>query len=426
MMNLLLAVLLPFLITTSGDQTASNIEVVEIFRAETTEELEAALADGYPMPWLAEILNDESIPEEDRYWLDCRVRAEIAQDLHLFFNEDGNPVHYEADRIRSGENYWRECFIVNLPGVDEQVADPPEGHWAGIGLLVDRYGNEIGEIAISNSGSRLSRDGSVGVTQSGIQGRLGDPGLMNLCFFYPDGSFSEFPIHHYTINETISQSGELVVVSCRDRSRNEEKVHKLYVFDGNANLLFEKTLSHRPSNSSSAIAISSDNRYIAVSTLDLQAGSYPVILYNADTSEELHNWDLILGNILSFSPDSRYLCMAGGGGAGVLVDCESGEVVWSRFLEDADNVAEIEQVRSLYCTNSAEIIYWYATRIGPTAFWTMITEHGERVVIDIQTTGRPGISPNGHIYVSQNYLTWVASLPNSPLQFRVAILRDGE
>jgi len=85
MLNLILAVLIPFVIMTVEEQTASNIEVVEVFRAETPEELEVSLTDGYPMPWLEEILNNESIPEEDRYWLDCRVRAVIAQDLHLFF-----------------------------------------------------------------------------------------------------------------------------------------------------------------------------------------------------------------------------------------------------------------------------------------------------------------------------------------------------
>ena len=429
MLNLLLAVMLPFLITTSGDQTASNIEVVEIFRAETTEELEAALADGYPMPWLAEILNDESIPEEDRYWLDCRVRAEIAQDLHLFFNENGNPVHYEADRIRSGENYWRECFIVNLPGVDEQVADPPAGNWAGIGLLVDRYGNEIGEIVISNSGSRLARDGSVGITLSGIQSSAaGMPGLLNLCFFYPDESFSEFPIHHYIISRTVSESGELVAASCYDRSRNEEKVHKLYVFDGDANLLFEKTLDLRANNGSDVIAISPDDHYIAVSTLDFQAGSYPVILFDVETGKELYTWDLTLGNHLNFSPDSRYLCMAGMS-TGAIVDCETGDIVWSRYLEHVDDrspIADTEMVRDLYCTNGAKIVYWYAEKISPTAYWTMLTKRGDQTVIDIQTTGLPAISPNGMIYVSQNYLTWVASLPNNPLQFRVAILMGGE
>ena len=425
MMNLLLAVLLPFLITSAEEQTASNIKVVEIFHVETSEELEASLTDGYPMPWLAEILNDESIPEEDRYWLDCRVRAEIAQDLHLFFNEDGNPVHYEADRIRSGENYWRECFIVNLPGIDNQVADPPEGHWAGIGLLVDRYGNEIGEIAITNYDAKLARDGSVGVTISGIQSSAaGMPGLLNLCFFYPDRSFSEFPIHHYRVNKSVSQSGNLVVASCIDRGRNERKIHRLYVFDCDMNLLFEKILELRPNNGSSSIAISPDDEYIAVATLDLQSGSYPIMLFDAETCEELHNWDLTIGNSLNFSPDSRFLCIAGGG-AGAVVDCESGEVIWSRFLEDADYSPEIEQVRSLYCTNNAEIIYWCAKKISPTEYWTMMTERNDHTIIDIQATGSPAISPSGLIYVAQHYLT-VASTDNYDIPFCVAILKCGE
>ncbi len=425
MLNLILAVLVPFLITTAEEQTVSNIEVVEIFRAETAEELEASLTDGYPMPWLEEILNDESIPEEDRYWLDCRVRAEIAQDLNLFFNEEGDLVFYEADRIRSGEDYWRECFIVNPPGVDEQVADPPEGQTSGIGILVDHFGNEIGEIAISNSNSMLSRDGSVGVTQSGIQDmRSFGPGLMNLCFFYPDGSFIEFPIHHYRLNETVSQSGNLVVASCIDRGRNDQKIHKLYEFDSDMNLLFEKILELRPNNGSSSIAISPNDGYIALATLDLQVGSYPVILFDVETGEERHTWDLTIGNNLNFSPDSRFLCIAGGG-AGAVVDCESGEVVWSRFLDKADYDPEIEQVRNLYCTNNAEIIYWLATRISPTACWPMLSEHDNQIVIANQIYGRPAISPNGYIYVAQRYLT-VASSTVQETPFRVAILNGGE
>ena len=53
----------------------AEIEVAELFPGRTLEELEAALVDGYPMPWLAEVLADSTIPEDDRYWLDCRMRA---------------------------------------------------------------------------------------------------------------------------------------------------------------------------------------------------------------------------------------------------------------------------------------------------------------------------------------------------------------
>ena len=418
MMNLLLAVLLPFLITTVEEQAASNIEIVEIFRAETTEELETALIDGYPMPWLAEILNDESIPEEDRYWLDCRVRAVIAQDLHLFFSEDGDPVYYEADRIRSGENYWRECFIVNLPGVDEQVANPPEGHWAGIGLLVDRYGNEIGEIAITNYDAKLARDGSVGVTISGIQSSAaGMPGLLNLCFFYPDGSFREFPIHHNIISRTVSESGELVAASCYDRSRNEEKVHKLYVFDGNANLLFEKTLDLRANNGSNVIAISPDDHYVAVSILDLQAGSYPVILYDAETGEELHRWNVMIGNFLHFSSDSEYLCIADGY-AGFVVDCRTGNIIWSKDTGlPQDQLLDAEgTVRVLYCTNNAKIIYWLGGGL-----WTRLNVRNEDTQVTFDVNGHPGISPSGQLSIIQHLST-----SNNTLTMQVCTLRGGE
>lgn len=101
----MLVILIPFLRVTEEGQAAKNIEVIEIFRAETTEELEASITNGYPMPWLEEILNDESIHEEDRYWLDCRVRAIIAIDLHTFFDIEGNPITFEADWIMPGEHY---------------------------------------------------------------------------------------------------------------------------------------------------------------------------------------------------------------------------------------------------------------------------------------------------------------------------------
>ena len=408
------------------DSGSSGIEIVEVFRAETTEELEAALTDGYPMPWLEDILSDESIPEEDRYWLDCRVRAEIAQDLQLFFNEDGEPIHYEADRIRSGEDYWRECFIINLPGQDSQVSNPPEGQNAGVGILVDRYGNTIGEVAVSNAFSQLSRDGSVGVTQSGIQDmRSFGPGLMNLCFFYPDRSFIEFPIHHYRITETVSQSGRIVAASCYDRDSADGMNHRLYVFDNNANLIFEKILELRPSNSRRAIAISSDDEYLAVSTLDLPTGRYPVMLYDVKTGEVLHEWDLTLGNILSFSPDSRYLCIAGGGGAGIVVDCESGEVIWSRFLNEPERGSEIEQVRNLYCTNDVEIVYWLATEMSSTEFWPMLSDGNTNITVTDSIFGRPSISPNGYFYVAQRYLD-IATSAIQETPFTVIILQGGE
>ncbi|MBD3276797.1 MAG: hypothetical protein GF388_00705 [Candidatus Aegiribacteria sp.] len=405
------------------DENSGSIEVVEVFWAETPEELEASLTDGYPMPWLEEILNDESIPEEDRYWLDCRVRAVIAQDLHLFFNEEGNPIRFEAGYILPGEDYWRECFIINLPG-NELADNSPVGRWAGKGLVVDHFGNVIGEIAISNSDSKLSRDGTVGVTQSGIQSSNFGPGLMNLCFFYPDGSFREFPIHHYTFHETVSQSGELVVASCIDRSRSEEKIHKLYVFDGDANLLWERTLEYSPPSGLISPAISPDDRYIAVQMH--QHSNKAVILLDSYTGRELQNWNGISGSHLRFSPDGNYLCMVGSG-AGIIVNCETGEEIWSRNTELMNNIdARIQStcIIDLYCTNNAQIVYWSAKQAGNTLMWTQVQNRWSSRVYEMYTNV-PSFSPNGYIALGQMYRPEVVHSMNA-LPMQVYIVNGGE
>ncbi|MBD3277973.1 MAG: hypothetical protein GF388_06725, partial [Candidatus Aegiribacteria sp.] len=143
----------------------SSLEAVEVFWAETPEELEALLVDGYPMPWLEELLNDESIPEEDRYWLDCRMRAAIARDLHTFFDRDGNPVHIECDYMHPGEDYWREHFIVNPEGESIQYDSPdlPKDITDQPGYIVNLYGERVGELALSRSRVWLARDASVGL-----------------------------------------------------------------------------------------------------------------------------------------------------------------------------------------------------------------------------------------------------------------------
>jgi len=170
----------------------SSIEVNEVFRAETVEELEASLTDGYPMPWLAEILNDESIPEEDRYWLDCRVRAAIARDLHMFYDRDGNPVHIDADYMHPGEDYWREHLIVNPPGVEFMYDSPNQSSdlpymetTSQPGYILNLYGEKVGDIAITRDRVWLARDASVGITRTGHSS--GGSTLDHACFLYPDG-----------------------------------------------------------------------------------------------------------------------------------------------------------------------------------------------------------------------------------------------
>lgn len=382
----------------------TDVEVVEVFTAENAEELEAAFADGYPPPWLAEILEDETIPEEDRYWLDCRVRAAIACELHLFYDREGNPVRYDADRINFGEDYWRECFIVNIEGPDPEPDGPsPSGNWAGPGLLVNRYGEQIGEVAISRSDFCLSRDGSVGVTESGVQDRHFGPGRMNICFFWPDGTFEEFPIHHYDINVTASQSGELMAATSDYRWRGEDQPSMLYVFNRCANLLYEKELEYPTPNQSPSI--SPDDRYIAVATWQRQTEHWPVILYNAGTGEDLHQWDYTMGTSLEFSPDSRYLCV-GGMSAGYIADCETGDLVWSRNLEhvsDRSEIIEEEMVRSVFCTNGMQEVYWIAKKHNPRATWPMLQRPGNTDAASLDASFHFGLSPNGLFWASRPY-----------------------
>jgi len=172
----------------------SSTEVIEVFRAETPEELEASLTDGYPMSWLAEILNDESIPEEDRYWLDCRVRAILAQQLHLFYDEEGNRIDISADFIVPGEDYWRENFIVNPPTEDRtwDTPDMPSNMYGEPGTIVNRFGEEIGDITLASRSVRLSRSGQQGIIASGGNDIIDHPGRESFaCILSSDNRFNE-------------------------------------------------------------------------------------------------------------------------------------------------------------------------------------------------------------------------------------------
>lgn len=328
MLNLILAVLLPFLITTAGEQTTSDIEIVEIFRAETAEELEAALTDGYPMPWLEEILNNESIPEEDRYWLDCRVRAVIARDLSLFYNRDGNPVHIEADYMHPGEDYWREHFIVNLPGESYSYDSPdmPTGITDQPGYIVNLYGEKVGDIALSRCRIWLARDASVGI---GICDFNSDRTTANsACFLYPDGSFIEREIDPTFVQYALSDNGSIAVYYSASKHSPDSQERMLYAFNSNGDMIFQRLMPTAPMSGSATPTVSSNNRFIAV-----PVGGSVVWLLDASTGEKLYQWggssedteSYMIGHHLTFSQNGQYLCASGG--AAVILDCESGEVV---------------------------------------------------------------------------------------------------
>ena len=246
-----------------------------------------------------------------------------------------------------------------------------------------------------------------------------------MCFFYPDGSFIEYPIHHYEIYETISQSGELVGALCEDRDPDryydDARIHKLLLFDRDANLLFEKTYnSIRPTQGRYSIAISPNDEYVAVALAELQEHRYPIYIYNTHTGELLFEVNKKIGTQLFFSPDSDYLCISGGG-AGVVIDCETGNLIWSRFI-DTDSDPHVERVEDLFCTNDAKIIYWLAERISPRIYWPMLSVGTDAKIISESIFGRPSVSPNGCFYIAQRYLDVASSSPQET-PFSVSILR---
>ena len=289
MSNLILAVLIPFVITTAEDQTVLNIEVVEVFRAETPAELEASLTDGYPMPWLEEILSNESIPEEDRYWLDCRVRAAIARDLHLFYDRNGNPIHIECDYMHPGEDYWREHFIVNPLGESfrydspDRPSDLPFMETADQpGYILNLYGERVGDISITRDRVWLSRDASVGIFRTGHTDGISSD---RACFLYPDGSYREQEIDRVFVQYALSEDGNVAVFYSRAPHTPESRERMLNAFDSKGDLIFQRLMPTSPLSGSSKPAISPDSRYIAA---PLYGGE--VWLLDATTGEVLPTW----------------------------------------------------------------------------------------------------------------------------------------
>ncbi|MCD4847846.1 MAG: hypothetical protein K8R76_06615 [Candidatus Aegiribacteria sp.] len=410
--------------------TSSEVEVVELFHAQSPEELEAALTDGYPMPWLEEILNDESIPEEDRYWLDCRVRALIAQDLHLFFNEDGDPVHIEADWIGPGEDYWREHMMVN-PSDETEVPEeePPDTFLVGEdiylvdlspnnneteapdenrptprvagepGYILDLYGNRVGELATVHSFVSLSRDASIAAIQSGSTpaGGIALPWASFACFMYPDGSFREISFDRKGYyEEVISANGKVIAFLCTSPSgmhdpqtfERTDVTGEVYFYDTDGNLIH----SVSPPVLLFGGKISAYGRFFCG---NLCTGD--VFLVNC-----AQNYSTSLftdRSNFNFNPNGNYLCL-GGHSSGLVIDLDTFEAMW-----EADaRIGQYDYVR-VNCSNNAECIA-STTRHGhnPDYYYELeVFLYNELVYTEVFEGFHRGItimSPNGHFLLS--------------------------
>lgn len=394
----------------SRDFTAEGFEVIELLRAETAHDLEATLSNGYPMPWLAEILADETIPEEDRYWIDCRMRAAIAQDLHLFFDRNGNPTHVDAEYVGPGEDYWREHLMVRPIGATELSGEHlPIRSFGGPGYILDLYGNRTGDLADVHNWTSLSRDASIAAIPSGGSDvyHYREPFA---CFMYPDGSFREEPFGYVAaFDATVSPNGELVVFRCYtsagwgfDPVTNEPvsgPIGDAYIFDSRGNLLQRVT---PPSLfSPKAAEISSDGRYICsfLSTgelflIDCEDG------YSTRLIEE-NEGDRNSRGHYSFSPDGRFLC-AGGFSPGIIISLDPYSVVWQR-----DYNQERRDYTRVNCSNEAEWIAITTTYgdVPENYRYDLEVHHRYQLIYSTTSEGRHNeetvVSPNGHFLLTR-------------------------
>ncbi|MCD4848208.1 MAG: hypothetical protein K8R76_08460, partial [Candidatus Aegiribacteria sp.] len=309
-----------------------EFEVIELFRAETIEELEASLIDGYPYPWLEETLKDESIPWEDRYWLDRRVRAAISQNLHLFFDTDNNPVYVDADAIFPGEYYWREYMIADLVGLSvPEGAERPAGfELTDLGYLYNPYGYMEGEYAFALPFISISRDGSIGAV-SGLVSLDPDETFPVETFefiMFPDGSYQqEFGLDSdREYDAVVSPDGSVAVFCCLGASTEDiaEENADTYIFDQNGDLLRSFTLPIRLHHHSWIPSISPDGHYVCQSGRD--ADACLIDCYNG-TAEIVSERTEYFRNCseYNFSPDGKYLCL-GGAITGQMLNIEKDEV----------------------------------------------------------------------------------------------------
>lgn len=305
-------------------------EVVELLRAETIEELEAALPETYPMPWLEETLQDTSIPWEDRYWLDRRVRAAISQNLHVFYDTEGNPVHVDADGIFPGEFYWREHMIADPEGWNvPEGAERPVGleEW-DIGHLYNAYGERVGEIAVPVPRVIfLDREASIGVIASGGNGIYNPRNQPYACLMYPDGSFMEIPLDSIgAYDGMVSADGEVIAFFCVERFHlpSEERatsIVPIYLFDREGNTRGTITPVVPPRWQDRA-AISADGRYACHAArganallVDFREGVTQVLPKPEEYERYTYKY--------YFSPDCEYLCL-GGSTTGRIINLEDG------------------------------------------------------------------------------------------------------
>jgi len=342
-------IILALLITAisfAQSESGSGLTVEEVFSVETSEELEASLTDGYPMPWLAEILEDETIPEEDRYWLDCRVRAVIAQEFHRFYNENGSPIEVEADKIRYGESYWQEHFIIDPPGsIPVGERNPETNLWEESGFVYNRFGEKTGNLALIDPIMHLSRDGSKAVALSSSENETPLFGSDYLFFINADnGTYTMYPERFSMASCSMDPQGEYIVAQERTRRNTPDAI---YVFDFDGSLM--STL-HSTGNSPAGQSplISPDGNYCLIASTNRTTIPWTRYcqLFSIPFGEELSVSTAKLSSKLTWSPNGEYFFTGQ-----IYQSIHDRETVWEIGEFDSSEKVLLSQ----YCSNDGRL-----------------------------------------------------------------------
>ena len=337
-----------------------DFEVTELFRAVTIEDLETSITDGYPMPWLEESLKDESIPWEDRYWLDCRMRAAIAQNTHTFYNPAGSQIHIDADAVFPGELYWREHMIVDPAGwnVPDESIRPEAAELLDIGHSYTPYGRLVGDLPFAIPQMSMSRDGKLCVMSTGNNSPNTPNEQPYACFMYSDGSFLEIPLEELGMySAAISQDGSVSTFSCMLQA-NLENPGYIYVFNNDCTL--QRTVNPQtPLDWCWRPTISSDGNFLCHPAYG--AGTYLVNCFNGTSNllTSLVNLDEQVTSTYSFSPDNKVLNL-GGSTIGRTINMENGEI--TLYDETGSRGAEEHPFTIVCSSNNSTCTTWTTRR----------------------------------------------------------------
>jgi hypothetical protein len=340
------------------------------------------------MPWLAEILADTTIPEEDRYWLDCRMRAVIAHERCTFFGRDGMAVRMKAAWVIPCGQYFLESFLIGLvPEDTSSTSSSVRDDETPQGLYLDRFGEALGAVAHPSTRLRVSRDASVAAGAS-YQESSDVSEHTSFALFFPDGTILNTGIPIITGDWTVSEDGSLALLVTRREQADQLSLAQ--ALDEHGNALWQIQLEKPPVGTAPPV-ISLDGRFCAFVTWS--GRDYTAAVYNTQDGSLIGSWDVVC-IMLSFSFNGRYLFYSGWDSG--TVDLETGEIIWSSSMA---NLSELAFDRLLYlvsCNDSSVYGAVAEKRLGSEYLYTAyIFDTYGHVLASDPVNGRIDISPNG-------------------------------